>query len=106
MAPPNQLLSAGKRPFAKPSLQLAGLPTCNDACSADCNPPAKRIKADKYRLVCSKVAEGLYVSGEAVAMPLLQDHGITHVVNCVKQLYPERLVADGTHYKSFCLLGG
>ncbi|KAF6252951.1 hypothetical protein COO60DRAFT_1643545 [Scenedesmus sp. NREL 46B-D3] len=54
---------------------------------------------------CSKVAEGLYVSGAAVAQDraILAAHGITHVVNCVGALYPEYHKHDGVAYKTLWL---
>lgn len=54
-----------------------------------------------------QVAEGLYVSGEAVARDraILAQHSITHVVNCVGALYPEFFRNDGIQYKTLWLQG-
>jgi hypothetical protein len=53
------------------------------------------------------VADGLFVSGEAVARDrnILQQHNISHVVNCVGALYPEYFKADGIQYKTLWLQG-
>ena len=50
----------------------------------------KRAKFAQFEKACSRVADGLYVSGEYVAKSreLLAEHGITHVVNCVGAMYP------------------
>ncbi len=93
------------KPLLLPQLDV------NMAPSRDEGPPSesvlKRQKFAMYEKHCSKVAEGLYVSGEAVAksLQLLRESGITHVVNCVGQLYPEYFKADGIVYKTFWLLG-
>jgi hypothetical protein len=54
-----------------------------------------------------QVADGLYVSGEAVARDraILAQHNISHVVNCVGALYPEYFKADGIQYKTLWLQG-
>jgi hypothetical protein len=54
-----------------------------------------------------QVADGLFVSGEAVARDraILAAHGISHVVNCVGQLYPEFFARDGIVYKTLWLQG-
>lgn len=67
----------------------------------------KRQKFAAFERHCSQVADGLYVSGEAVARDrgLLAAHGITAVVNCVGALYPEFFAADGIAYKTFWLAG-
>jgi hypothetical protein len=58
-------------------------------------------------LLLLQVADGLYVSGEAVARDrsILAQHNITHVVNCVGALYPEYFKADGIQYKTLWLQG-
>jgi hypothetical protein len=55
----------------------------------------------------AQVAEGLYVSGEAVARDrsILAQHRISHVVNCVGALYPEFFKSDGVQYKTLWLQG-
>lgn len=54
-----------------------------------------------------QVAEGLYVSGAAVAQDraILAAHGISHVVNCVGALYTEYFKDDGVAYKTLWLQG-
>ena len=54
-----------------------------------------------------QVAEGLYVSGEAVACnrAILAQHGISHIVNCVGALCPEHFNKDGIVYKTLWLNG-
>ncbi|GAB4823510.1 hypothetical protein N2152v2_010556 [Parachlorella kessleri] len=60
----------------------------------DGGPPTElRARRDKLAFFdrhCTRVAEGLFVAGEAVAKSreLLREAGITHVVNCVGFLYP------------------
>lgn len=58
-------------------------------------------------LVYVQVAEGLYVSGKAVAesREILAENNITHVVNCVGALYPEHFKDDGITYKTLWLQG-
>jgi hypothetical protein len=62
--------------------------------SRDDGPPtevgARRHKMAQYEKKCSKVLDGLYISGEFPArdLPTLQAYGITHVINCVGSLYP------------------
>lgn len=55
----------------------------------------------------TQVADGLYVSGEAVARDrsVLAQNSITHVVNCVGALYPEYFKNDGIQYKTLWLQG-
>lgn len=67
--------------------------------------PATRARAP---LVPLQVADGLYVSGEAVARDrsILAQHNISHVVNCVGALYPEYFKAEGIQYKTLWLQGG
>lgn len=93
------------RPLLLPQLDLATLPGGNE-------PPLsesilKRNKLSLYEKQCSKVAEGLYVSGEWVARSrgALRDAGITHVVNCVGALYPEFFKSDGVAYRTLWLQG-
>jgi hypothetical protein len=54
-----------------------------------------------------QVAEGLYVSGEAVARnrEILAQNCISHVVNCVGALYPEYFKNDGIQYTTLWLSG-
>ncbi|KAF6257744.1 protein-tyrosine phosphatase-like protein [Scenedesmus sp. NREL 46B-D3] len=65
----------------------------------------RRQKFAKYEMQCSQVAEGVYVSGAAVAQDraILAAHGITHVVNCVGALYPEYFKDDRIAYKTLWL---
>ncbi|WIA18490.1 hypothetical protein OEZ85_009944 [Tetradesmus obliquus] len=65
----------------------------------------RRQKFAKFEMQCSKVAEGLYVSGAAVAQDraILAAHGISHVVNCVGALYTEYFKDDGVAYKTLWL---
>lgn len=93
------------RPLVLPQLDLGGL-------GARDEPPLsesilKRNKLALFERQCSQVAEGLYVSGEAVARSrdALRQHGITHVVNCVGALYGEYFRADGVAYRTLWLQG-
>jgi hypothetical protein len=54
-----------------------------------------------------QVAEGLYVSGAAVAQDraILAAHGISHVVNCVGALYSEYFRDDSVAYRTLWLQG-
>lgn len=54
-----------------------------------------------------QVADGLYVSGAAVAQDraILAENSITHVVNCVGALYQEYFKNDGIAYKTLWLQG-
>jgi hypothetical protein len=56
---------------------------------------------------CSKIADGLYVSGGSVAKrrEVLQEHGITHVVNCAGAMYQEYFKNDGVKYRTLFLQG-
>lgn len=60
-----------------------------------------------HTVALQQVADGLFVSGEAVARDrsILQQHNISHVVNCVGALYPEYFKADGIQYKTLWLQG-
>ncbi|XP_073526352.1 uncharacterized protein [Phyllobates terribilis] len=53
----------------------------------------KLISFDK---ACSKVAEHIYLGGEAVARDknILKEHGITHVLNCIGFICPEYFKTD------------
>jgi hypothetical protein len=94
------------KPLVLPQLDLNALPGARD------EPPAsesilKRNKLALFEKQCSKVCDGLYVSGEFVAKSrdALRQHGITHVVNCVGALYGEPFRADGIHYRTLWLQG-
>lgn len=98
------------KPLLLPQLDLATLASSQGSGRDD--PPLsesvlKRNKLALFEKQCSKVCEGLYVSGEAVAKSraALREHGITHVVNCVGALYPEYWRADGVAYKTLWLQG-
>jgi len=67
----------------------------------------KRNKLALFEKQCSKVCEGLYVSGEYVAKSreTLREHGITHIVNCVGAMYPEYFRGDGIQYRTLWLQG-
>lgn len=95
----------------KPSLLLPQLDLATLASSKD-EPPLsesmiKRNKLALFEKQCSKVCEGLYVSGEAVAKSreALRENGITHVVNCVGAIYPEYWKGDGVEYLTLWLQG-
>lgn len=72
---------------------------------------ARRHKMSLYSKKCSKVLDGLYISGEYPArnLPILKANGITHVINCVGALYPsyhpdeceyKTLYLDGAHLRN------
>ena len=77
----------------------------------DDGPPSESVlKRQKFAIFekqCSKISEGLYVSGELVAKnrEILQEHGITHVVNCVGAMYQEYFRNDGIKYRTMYLQG-
>lgn len=57
------------------------------------------VKKDKiavYDKECSKVVEHIYIGGEGVARDrvILQQHGITHILNCVGFVCPEYFKSD------------
>ena len=98
---------AGPTGFCKP-LVLPQL----DLGARAAEPPAsesilKRNKLALFEKQCSKVCEGLYVSGEHVAKSreTLRAHGITHVVNCVGAMYAEYFRGDGVQYRTLWLQG-
>jgi hypothetical protein len=96
--------SGSCKPFFIPPLEVNLLPR-------DEGPPSESIlKRQKFAIFekqCSKIAEGLYVSGESVAKSreILQEHGITHVVNCVGAMYQEYFKDDGVRYRTMFLQG-
>ena len=67
---------------------------------------ARRAKFAQYDQLCSEVADGLYVGSATVAQSKerLQEAGITHVVNCVGQIYPEWFAAE-LRYLTLVLMG-
>jgi hypothetical protein len=94
------------KPLVLPQLDL------NSVRSKDAEPPVsesilKRNKLALFEKQCSKVCEGLYVSGEYVAKSreALRACGITHVVNCVGAMYPEYFKGDGVQYRTLWLQG-
>lgn len=92
------------RPLALPQLDL------NNVQREEGPPSESIIKRQKFAMFekhCSKVSEGLYVSGEYVAKSreILAEHGITHIVNCVGAMYPEYFKSDGIKYKTLWLQG-
>ncbi|XP_039067378.1 protein-tyrosine-phosphatase MKP1-like [Hibiscus syriacus] len=56
----------------------------------------KRDKIASFDKECSKVAQHIYLGGDAVArdMEILKQNGITHVLNCVGFVCPEYFKAD------------
>lgn len=56
----------------------------------------KREKIAFFDKECSKVAEHVYLGGDAVAKDreILKQHGITHILNCVGFVCPEYFKAD------------
>lgn len=56
----------------------------------------KRDKIAFFDKECSKVAEHIYLGGDAVARDkdILKQHGITHILNCVGFVCPEYFKAD------------
>lgn len=73
--------------------------------SADSGPPSelqqRRNKFAQFETHCSEVGPGIFLSGDAVAKSRerLQAAGITHVVNCVGQLYPNYFAAELKYLK-------
>lgn len=57
---------------------------------------AKREKIAYFDKECSKVAEHIYVGGDAVAKDknILKNNGITHILNCVGFICPEYFRSD------------
>lgn len=86
-------------------LPLLEVPSRQDDCQSES--VIKRNKFATFEKACSRVADGLYVSGEYVAKSrqVLREHGITHVVNCVGAMYPEYWRDDGVAYITFWLSG-
>ena len=56
----------------------------------------RRRKFDFFEKHCTRVADGLYVAGEAVAKnrATLDEHGITHVINCNAFIIPNYFEPD------------
>lgn len=73
-----------------------------DLSSIQRNPPDKNgglVRKDKIAFFdkeCSKVAEHIYLGGDAVARDreILKQNGITHILNCVGFVCPEYFKAD------------
>ena len=66
----------------------------------------RRLKQDKlakFELLCSEVAPGLCIGGEKVASnrELLQQSGITHIINCVGMIIPNHFPDDFVYHKLF-----
>ena len=64
----------------------------------------RRRKFDFFEKHCTRVADGLYVAGEAAAKnrATLDEHGITHVINCNAFIIPNYFEPD-LSYKSLWL---
>ncbi len=67
---------------------------------------AWRQKFQFFEKQCSEVADGLFLSGDWVAKnrEVLQQHGITHVVNCVGFICKEYFKSE-LGYKTYFLQG-
>ncbi len=82
------------------SLDLSALPR-------DEGPPselqARREKFAYFEKHCSEVSEGLFLGSDAVARSreTLRDARITHVVNCVGNLYPSYFKDELTYQTLF-----
>ena len=63
----------------------------------------KSIKVAKFAELCSEMLPFLFVGGERVARdgPLLRSHGITHVLNCAGDAFPNFHEAKGIEYTRF-----
>lgn len=84
--------------------RLAGLRVLDlRALPRDDGPPtelqARREKFVFFEKKCSEVVKGVCVAGELVARDraLLQESGITHIVNCIGMLCPPCFPADFTY---------
>lgn len=105
------MASNGVQGAAVPRFQTGGLlpllevPARADECPSES--VLKRQKFAAFEKACSRVAEGLFVSGEWVAKSreALAEHSITHVVNCVGAMYPEFWRDDGICYRTLWLTG-
>ncbi|CAL0314656.1 unnamed protein product [Lupinus luteus] len=69
---------------------------------SNCNNSVGLVKRDKiasFDKECSKVADHVYLGGDAVAKDrdILKQNGITHVLNCVGFVCPEYFKADFTY---------
>lgn len=105
MSTPQAGIAGFCKPLVLPQLDLNAVGQKDD-------PPVsesilKRNKLALFEKQCSKVCEGLYVSGEFVAKSreALRAHGITHIVNCVGAMYPEYFKGDGIQYRTLWLQG-
>ena len=60
---------------------------------------ARREKFAYFEKKCSEVAPGICLGGELVARDkaILQEHGVTHVVNCVGMVCPACFPEDFTY---------
>ena len=94
----------GERHAGLKPLDLGSLP------GHDSGPPselqARRNKFAQFEHQCSEVQPGIFLGSEAVAKSRerLKAAGITHVINCVGQYYPDYF-ADELTYLSLSLLG-
>eukprot|EP00798_Chlamydomonas_sp_ICE-L_P017618 gene17618-23955_t len=96
----------GQRPTFLRSLDLKALPA-NDALGNN-SPSETQKRRTKYQFFekqCSKISEGLYLSGDAVAKnwETLHDNRITHVVNCVGFICQEYFLDKGVKYRTYFL---
>lgn len=78
-------------------LDLGSLPSSEEGPQSELQ--ARRTKFAQFEHVCSQVTPGVYLGGEYVAthQDVLEEAGITHVVNCVGQLY-SNLFQDLKYY--------
>ncbi|GAX85233.1 hypothetical protein CEUSTIGMA_g12653.t1 [Chlamydomonas eustigma] len=65
----------------------------------------RRAKFQFFEKQCSQVSDRLYLSGDAVARSreILQESGITHVVNCVGFICKEYFKDEGLQYRTYFL---
>ena len=93
-----------QRPNLK-TLDLKALP--REDVSSPSETQIRRAKYQFFEKQCSQVADGIFLSGDAVAKQrdVLRQNGITHVVNCVGMLCKEYFKGDGIQYRTYYLQG-
>lgn len=95
--PPRLSLSGGNRPLG---LDLDALRDSDPDSRPMSELQIRREKFSHFEKHCTQITEGLYVAGDLVAKnrATLDEHGITHVINCVGFLIPNYFEGDMTYF--------
>lgn len=89
--------SAAHAGALKTPLDLGSLSPEPDSGASELSQRQAELK--RFQLRCSEVAPGIFVSGEQVAATksILHRHGVTHVVNCISNIFHSRFPDDFTY---------